>query len=285
MLPAEPKEPGGAKKDTATLGKFNSSSTFQPATSNFAPVCKVLLNPADGTQSFQKWKKQGFFFSFFHDNKVQWVYISPLIFKHHTYQQFFITKRKKEFYNLTNNSCKHVKESAHCINKAEKGIAWSKLGNGAAHRHSPAMEIYCWGAQRDCCRPLLWGTLQKYQHHKNTRTVSDQRSLNPVSGPWQRPQMDTEGRERTRQAHMILPSLYSPYLQLFSGQGIFWARRGFTIFRFLNGFLLQVLLQLFIEPREGFGIHIFQQQFSQVCYTLYDEPPPFALNLTATSFV
>lgn len=212
-------------------------------------------------KAFKNGKSKAFFFSFFHDNEVQWVYISPLIFKHHTYQQFFITKRKKEFYNLTDNSCKHVKESAHCINKAEEGIAWSKLGNGAAHRHSPAMEI-CWGAQRDCCRPLLWGTLQKYQCHKNTRTVSDQRSLNPVSGPWQWPQMDTEGRERTRQAHMILPSLYSPYLQLFSGQGIFWARRGFAIFRFLNGFLLQVLLQLFIEPRESFGIHIFQQQFS-----------------------
>lgn len=56
------------------------------------------------------------------------------------------------------------------------------------------------------------------------------KSLNPVSHLWQRPQMDTEGRERTRQAYMILPSGTSPSvlslcLQLFSGQGIFWAGR------------------------------------------------------------
>ena len=58
LSPSMPREPGGANKETATPGKLNSSSTFQPAASNFAPVCKVLLNPADGTQSFQKWKKK-----------------------------------------------------------------------------------------------------------------------------------------------------------------------------------------------------------------------------------
>lgn len=59
-------------------------------------------------------------------------------------------------------------------------------------------------------RPLLLGTLQKHQLHKNTCTVSGQRSLNPVSHLWQWPQMDTEGRERTRQAYKILPSDTSP---------------------------------------------------------------------------
>lgn len=39
LSPMETKEPGGANKDTATLGKFSSSATFQPLTSNFAPVC------------------------------------------------------------------------------------------------------------------------------------------------------------------------------------------------------------------------------------------------------
>lgn len=57
LSPMETKEPGDANKDTAILGKFSSSGTFQPATSNFAPVCKVLLNPADGTQTFQEGKK------------------------------------------------------------------------------------------------------------------------------------------------------------------------------------------------------------------------------------
>lgn len=129
-------------------------------------------------------------------------------------------KKMQNFCNLTDNSYKRLKESTHCINKAEEDMAQSKLGNSAAHRHSPAMGICWWGAQKGCHGPLLWGTLQKYQFHKNTHNVADKRSLYPDSGLWQWPQMDTEGEEITRQAYMILPSLYSPCLHLFSGRGL-----------------------------------------------------------------
>lgn len=65
-------------------------------------------------KAFKNEKSKEFFFLLFHDNEIQGVYISPLIFKHHIYQQFFITRKKNPFYNLTANSDKPLEESAHC---------------------------------------------------------------------------------------------------------------------------------------------------------------------------
>lgn len=90
----ETKEPGGATKDTVTLSKFSFSGTFQTAPSNFATVCKVLLNPADGTQTFQKGKK-GASPSFSQQELHRMYIFPPTIFKHHTYQGVFLFKKIK----------------------------------------------------------------------------------------------------------------------------------------------------------------------------------------------
>lgn len=126
--------------------------------------------------------------------------------------------------------------------------------------------------KRGCCRPLLWGTLWKYQFQKNTCTVSDQRSLNPVSELWEWPEMREEKLRDNHMWYFLLCTL--------SVYNDFW--------RFLEThhklILFQVLLQFFIEHKESSGIHnTFKQQLLQVCDTLYEEPSP-SLNLTATSF-
>lgn len=119
LSPMKTKEPGGANKDTATLGKFSSSGTFQPASGNFAPVCKVLLNPADGTQTFEKGKKGSFPSPSLSWQEVHCIYIfPPRIFKHHTYQRMFLLQEKiEDFHNLT---CKHLEKCPHCITRQRK---------------------------------------------------------------------------------------------------------------------------------------------------------------------
>lgn len=77
LSPMKTKEPGGANKDTTTLGNFSSSGTFQPATSNFPPVCKVLLKPADGTQTFEKGKNGIFPSPSLSWQEVYCIYIFP----------------------------------------------------------------------------------------------------------------------------------------------------------------------------------------------------------------